>query len=50
MEECSISVKGLQKYYGPTHAVDGISFSVNAGELFGFWGQRRGQNDNDSNA
>ena len=38
MEECSISVKGLQKYYGPTHAVDGISFSVNAGELFGFLG------------
>ena len=38
MEECSISVRGLQKYYGTTHAVDGISFQVNAGELFGFLG------------
>ncbi|MDR1001743.1 MAG: ATP-binding cassette domain-containing protein [Oscillospiraceae bacterium] len=33
-----IEVSQLQKYYGEIKAVDGISFSVNEGELFGFLG------------
>jgi len=33
-----IEVKGLAKYYGQTHAVDDVSFSVEKGEVFGFLG------------
>ncbi len=33
-----ISVAGLTKRYGPVTAVDGISFQVERGELFGFLG------------
>jgi ABC-2 type transport system ATP-binding protein len=34
----SIIVKDLKKYWGQTQAVDGISFNVNKGEIFGFLG------------
>jgi len=33
-----VSVVGLRKTYGPTQAVDGISFEVAAGEIFGIVG------------
>jgi ABC-2 type transport system ATP-binding protein len=33
-----ISVKDLKKYFGETKAVDGISFTVNSGEVFGLLG------------
>ncbi len=33
-----ISVKGLKKYYNGLKAVDGISFEVKKGEIFGFLG------------
>jgi ABC-2 type transport system ATP-binding protein len=34
----AIEVKDIQKYYGTTKAVDGISFSVPTGEIFGMLG------------
>lgn len=34
----AISVKNLKKYFGKTKAVDGISFEVNEGEIYGFLG------------
>ncbi len=34
----AIKVKGLKKYYENVKAVDGISFSVNEGEIFGMLG------------
>jgi ABC-2 type transport system ATP-binding protein len=34
----AIEVANLSKHYGDVHAVDGISFSVDAGEVFGFLG------------
>jgi len=34
----AIEVKDIQKHYGATKAVDGISFSVAAGEIFGMLG------------
>jgi len=34
----AIEVQDLKKYYGATHAVDGISFSVEQGEIFGMLG------------
>ena len=34
----AIEVKNLKKYFGKTHAVDGISFKVKKGEIFGFLG------------
>ena len=34
----AIEVKDIQKYYGATKAVDGISFSVASGEIFGMLG------------
>ena len=34
----TISVKDLKKYFGEVKAVDGISFTVNAGEVFGLLG------------
>lgn len=34
----AIEVKDIQKYYGATKAVDGITFSVAAGEIFGMLG------------
>ncbi len=33
-----IAVEGLEKHYGPVRAVDGISFSVGRGEIFGLLG------------
>jgi ABC-2 type transport system ATP-binding protein len=33
-----IEVTSLKKYYGDLKAVDGISFSVNQGEVFGLLG------------
>lgn len=33
-----ISVKNLKKYFGETKAVDGVSFEVKKGEIFGFLG------------
>lgn len=33
-----IEVKGLVKTYGPKRAVDGVSFSVNRGDILGFLG------------
>jgi len=33
-----IEVKNLQKYFGKTKAVDGVSFAVEKGEIFGFLG------------
>ncbi len=34
-----ISVDGLRRRYGPTVAVDGVSFEVNRGEIFGLLGR-----------
>jgi len=36
--EPMIVVERLEKHYGPTRAVDGVSFSVAAGEVFGLLG------------
>lgn len=33
-----VEIRGLRKYFNGTKAVDGISFSVESGELFGFLG------------
>ena len=35
----SIEVKQLFKYYGDQAAVKDVSFTVNSGEIVGFWGQ-----------
>jgi ABC-2 type transport system ATP-binding protein len=37
-EHSAIEVHDLQKHYGATKAVDGISFTVNQGEVFGMLG------------
>ena len=34
----SIEINSLKKYYGNIKAVDGISFTVNQGEVFGLLG------------
>lgn len=34
----AIQVQNLKKYFGKTHAVDDVSFSVEKGEVFGFLG------------
>ncbi len=34
----AVRVRGLAKYFGDFHAVDGIDFSVRRGEIFGFLG------------
>ena len=36
--EPAIQVKGLSKRFGPVHAVDGVSFAVEAGRVVGFLG------------
>src|SRR5438552_13622404 len=36
--EAAISVVGLETQYGAIHAVDGLSFDVRAGEVFGLLG------------
>lgn len=36
--EAIVTVENLQKHYGPVRAVDGISFSVAPGEIFGLLG------------
>jgi len=33
-----IEIKNLKKYFGKTHAVDGVTFEVKEGETFGFLG------------
>jgi ABC-2 type transport system ATP-binding protein len=33
-----IQVEGVRKHYGPVAAVDGVSFQVHAGEIFGMVG------------
>ena len=33
-----IEIKNLTKHFGKVKAVDGISFAVEKGEIFGFWG------------
>jgi ABC-2 type transport system ATP-binding protein len=38
MSDVMIEVDGLTKDYGPTRAVDGVSFSVRRGEVLGFLG------------
>ncbi len=38
MHKISIKVSNLKKYYGPVKAVDGISFKVEAGIIFGMLG------------
>lgn len=38
MDEITIGVKSLSKYYGPVRAVDNISFEVKKAEVFGFLG------------
>ena len=38
MSEPVVSVEGLVKTYGPTRAVDGVSFEVNRGEIFAILG------------
>ena len=34
-----LRVENLKQYFGKTHAVDGISFSINKGEVFGLVGE-----------
>lgn len=34
----AIDVSDLKKYFGKTHAVDDVNFSVEKGEIFGFLG------------
>ena len=38
MSPASIEVRDLKKWYGDTHAVDGVSFDVDSGEFFGILG------------
>ena len=38
MSPASIEVRDLRKWYGDTHAVDGVSFDVDSGEFFGILG------------
>ncbi|HEV7127991.1 MAG TPA: ABC transporter ATP-binding protein [Ktedonobacterales bacterium] len=38
MDQFAIEVQDLRKYYGATKAVDGISFTVREGEIFGMLG------------
>src|SRR5882762_8851556 len=38
MDEATIEVSGLRKRFGPTIALDGMSFSVRPGEVTGFVG------------
>jgi ABC-2 type transport system ATP-binding protein len=38
MSDAVVSVQGLVKRYGSVAAVDGISFEVNKGEVFGLLG------------
>jgi len=33
-----IQIRGLKKYFGKTHAVDGVDVTVSEGEIFGFLG------------
>ena len=45
-----IQVKDIAKSYGGLKAVDGITFDINRGEVYGIIGpQRRGQDDPDGN-
>ena len=37
-EDAAIRVRALRKNYGPLHALDDVSFTVRAGELFGYLG------------
>jgi|SRR5579872_6748834 len=37
-ERSMVEVADLHKHYGPVHAVNGVSFSVSRGEIFGLLG------------
>lgn len=37
-KDCVIKIENLKKYFGKVKAVDGVSFDVNRGEIFGFLG------------
>ncbi len=39
MKEAILQVQGLRQYFGPTRAVDGISFDIYKGEIFGLVGE-----------
>jgi len=45
MSEPVIHTEELTRTFGEFRAVDGISFSVGAGEVFGFLGAKRGRKD-----
>jgi ABC-2 type transport system ATP-binding protein len=50
-EAPAITVDGLEKRFGEFTAVAGISFSIRAGEIFGFpRAERRGQEHHDPDA
>ncbi len=38
MTEYAVSIRNLQKHFGPVRAVDGVSLDVHPGEVFGFLG------------
>src|SRR5690606_39309015 len=38
MTEYAVSIRNLQKHFGPVRAVDGVSLDVRPGEVFGFLG------------
>src|SRR5215813_11291151 len=37
-DDPAIEVSGLHKWFGPTHALDGLDLTVSAGEVHGFLG------------
>jgi ABC-2 type transport system ATP-binding protein len=43
-----VEVKDLKKRYGDKQAVDGISFEVKKGEIFGILGPKWRRQDNDA--
>ncbi len=45
-EELMIQAEGLEKRYGETRALDGVSFSVPAGTILGLVGTQRRRQDN----
>jgi Cu-processing system ATP-binding protein len=37
-DDAAIELRGVQKHYGPVHAVDGVDLSIGRGEVFGLIG------------